>query len=470
MIVAVALDLGTTSIKAGLLSASGELSGVVVRCAPPVTAEAGRYESDGSAYADVANAVLAECLARIAGCPPLGLCSQRSSFLIWERASGRSVTPLISWQDDRGQASCDALREKDGRIRALTGLPLAPYYLAPKLSVLLGEHPEWRAHLASGAWMLGTLDTFLIWQWTGGKHHVTDASMAARTLLMDIHDSQWSAELCGMFGVDAAVLPKILPSAGLKIKLDNGLLLQSCVGDQSAALWHGIAPGGHEAMVNLGTGGFVAAYCSQKKSRPTGYLQTLVCQDARRQVHLACEGTLNSIASALAEYPVESCLPEELASNDIYCVAEPSGLGAPYFRRDIGLAFSEPVGHLDAHRIALLLQEGIIFRVARVIEDFQSGLGVKSVYLSGGLSNLPCLQRGIASLVPVAYRLLQPDAGLVGAAQLASGVNTAGVRQAQRLDAIAAQARLRRKFERWKAWLDGRLDPGALGQEKKVTR
>ncbi|MBU1213830.1 MAG: carbohydrate kinase [Gammaproteobacteria bacterium] len=457
MIVAVALDLGTTSIKAGLVSAEGELSGNAVRHAPPVTAEAGRYESDAAAYADTADAVLAESLARTSERPPLGLCSQRSSFVIWERASGRPVTPLISWQDDRGMACCEALREKEGSIRAITGLPLTPYYLAPKLSVLLGEHPEWRSHLASGVWMLGTLDTFLIWRWTGGRHHVTDASMAARTLLMDVHGLQWSAELCDLFGVDAAFLPEILPSAGLKIVLDNGLCLRASVADQSAALWHDIAPGRREAMVNLGTGGFVAAFCSQGCGEPAGYLQTLVCVDAQQQVHMACEGTLNSITAALAAYPVEICSPEELASDKIYCVAEPSGLGAPYFRRDIGLSFSESVSHLDSHRTALLLQESIIFRVARIIEDFQRELDVEDVYLAGGLSNLLCLQQGIACLVPAAYRISSGEAGLLGVAQLASGVGAGGFRHAKKIKLNPVQSRLQKKFKGWKQWLDGLL-------------
>jgi len=466
MIVAVALDLGTTSIKAGLVSADGELSGVAVCHAPPVAAEAGCYESDAAAYAEAADAALAECLARTSERPPLGLCSQRSSFVIWERASGRPVTPLISWQDDRGMASCEALREQEGRIRALTGLPLTPYYLAPKLSVLLGEHPEWRAHLASGIWLLGTLDTFLIWRWTGGRHHVTDASMAARTLLMDVHGWQWSAELCELFGVDAAILPRIVPSAGLQIALDNGLRLQASVADQSAALWHGIAPGRRDVMVNLGTGGFVAAYCSKGKSMPAGYLETLVCMDALQQIHRACEGTLNSIAAALDTYPVESCSPDELASDDIYCVAEPSGLGAPYFRRDIGLRFSGSVDQFGAHRIALLLQESIIFRVARIFEDMQRELDVDSAYLSGGLSNLPCLQQGIASLVPVAYRLTQADAGLVGVAQLASGTEAGCLRRAEKIALNCNQVRLRQKFEGWKSWLDDLLGSGPPGAVK----
>ena len=169
-----------------------------------ISADGGRYESDALAYAETADAVLAECLAQTPGAshfPPLGLCSQRSSFLIWERASGKPVTPLISWQDDRGAESCAALRDSEDTIRELTGLPLTPYYLAPKLRVLLREHPAWRERLLSGEWLLGTLDTFLIWRWTDGKQHVIDVSMAARTLLMDIHrnSGRRSCASCSVF-------------------------------------------------------------------------------------------------------------------------------------------------------------------------------------------------------------------------------------------------------------------------------
>ncbi len=215
MIVAVALDLGTTTIKAGLLSRDGTFGSLIAKPAPRIIADGGRYESDAGAYAATADAVLSECLAQTgvrprhggvqpSGAemhPPLGLCSQRSSFLIWDRASGQPMTPLISWQDDRGAESCAALRDREGTIRQLTGLPLTPYYLAPKLRVLLREHPTWRERLLSGDWLVGTLDTFLIWRWTEGKQHVIDVSMAARTLLMDVHNRSGRRHCanCSMF-------------------------------------------------------------------------------------------------------------------------------------------------------------------------------------------------------------------------------------------------------------------------------
>ncbi|MBI5890220.1 MAG: carbohydrate kinase [Nitrosomonadales bacterium] len=489
MMAAVALDLGTTAIKAGMLAQDGTLACTVSRRAPAISADGGRYESDALAYAQAADEVLAECLAQAevrprhggaqpsgagAGAshflpqtadfvgnvaevrPPFGLCSQRSSFLIWERAGGKPVTPLVSWQDDRGAASCAALRDRQAEIRELAGLPLTQYYLAPKLQVTLREHPAWQERLQSGEWLLGTLDTFLIWRWTGGKQHVVDVSMAARTLLMDIGSRQWSPALCELFGIPQQILPRIVPSAGLGLTLGNGLILQASVGDQSAALVASIAAGQPEALVNLGTGGFVACNLPPGGHAPQGYLQTLVWQDGARHTHFACEGTLNSIAAALAPYPAEACSAEDLGSDGIFCLAEPSGLGAPFFRSDLGIAFSEPVAHLPAQRIALLLQEGIIFRVARILEDFRREFGVERVYLSGGLSGLPCLQQGIAQCVPLAtFRLLQTDASLTGAAQLASGMTSTGSRQAELIR--VRHSRLAEKYRRWSDWLDGLL-------------
>lgn len=458
MIVAVALDLGTTNIKAGLLAQDGSLRNIASLPAPRIAIDGGRYESDALAYAEAADAVLAGCLVQTEARPSLGICSQRSSFLIWESTSGTPVTPLISWQDDRGAEICVALHGQESTIRELSGLPLTPYYLAPKLLVLLREHPAWRERMHSGEWLLGTLDTFLIWRWTGGRQHVTDVSMAARALLMDIHTRQWSPALCGLFDIPQQALPQIVPSTGLGLRLDNGLTLQASMGDQSAALLASIVIGRREALVNLGTGGFVVCYLPEGRSAPKGYLQTLVWQDAARQVHLACEGTLNSIAAALAVYPVGACRVEALASDEIFCLAEPSGLGAPYFRGDLGVTFSEPIENLPVQRIALLLQEGIIFRVVRILEDFQREFGIERVYLSGGLSNLPCLQQGIARCVPLdVFHLSQTDASLLGAAQLAADSVALEPEKSERIRVTLRSTELLMKYQLWKKWLDGLL-------------
>ncbi len=459
MISAIALDLGTTSIKAGLLDHAGALSNIVALPAPSLVVDGGRYESDALAYAETAEQVLGACLAQAGSAPPLGLCSQRSSFLIWDRASGQPLTPLISWQDNRGAASCEALRDSENLIRDFTGLRLTPYYFAPKLRVVLQDHPEWRKRLERGELLAGTLDTFLIWRWTGGQHHVTDASMAARTLLMDIRQRQWSPALCDLFAIPLSMLPRIEPSAGLNLNLRNGLNLQASLGDQSAALIASTADGSTEALVNLGTGGFVIRYLAEGEFTRDGYLRTLVWQDSKLHSHLAIEGTLNSIAAALAPYPAGECRVQYLAAEDIYCLAEPSGLGAPYFRNDIGLRFSQPVERLAPRQIAVLLLEGIIFRVARILEEFHHQHALERVYLSGGLSELACLQQGVAQCVPFeVYRLLQKESSLQGAALLAAGMAPACHREAEKVAVVRTDNSLPEKYLRWKDWFDALLN------------
>ena len=455
MISAIALDLGSTSIKAGLLDQHGKLGNIVARHAPEIIVTGGRYESDALAYAAAAEQVLAECIAQAGDCKALGLCSQRSSFLIWEQSTGQPLTPLISWQDNRGSSSCDALREHERSIRRLTGLPLTPYYFAPKLRVVLQDNPGWRIRLERGELRAGTLDTFLIWRWSGGRHFVTDASMAARTLLMDIRQQRWSPQLCALFGIPLGILPGIKPSAGSNLQFENGLILQASVGDQSAALFASISEDQPEALVNLGTGCFVVRYLPKAKSVAEGYLHTLVYMDREQQIHLASEGTLNSIAAALAPYPVEGCSVDDLARDDIYCLAEPSGLGAPYFRSDIGIRFSRPVEHLSQSRIAGLLLEAVIFRVARILEEFHRECAIERVYLSGGLSGSSCLQQGIALCVPFeVYRLQQGESSLHGAALLAAGMAPASHRESVRISVADDSQALPKKFQRWKAWLD----------------
>ena len=457
LIKAIALDLGTTSIKAALMDENGQLHNLISQPAPKIIANQGCYESDALCYVETAEQVLKQCHAQIANNPskpPLGLCSQRSSFLIWEKANGQPVTPLISWQDNRGAPRCESLHASESTIRQLTGLRLTPYYFAPKLSILLQEHPTWREKLIQNEWLVGTLDTFMIWRWTHGKHHIIDASMAARTSLMDIQQQQWSPVLCDLFNIPLSILPKIRLSAGLDLALDNGMTLNASVGDQSAALIACVTNKQTEALVNLGTGGFVIRYLATQKKTLDGYLRTLIYQDDSYQTHTAIEGTLNSIAAALAPYPAKECQIEHFATTDIFCLAEPSGLGAPYFRDDWGLFFSQPTDQLTPTQITTLLLEAIIFRVARILEEFHQDSPITQTFLSGGLSELACLQQGIAQCVPFpVFHLQQKETSLQGAALLACGLKTKHTRHTEKIKAQSNNNALIEKYHHWKDWL-----------------
>ncbi len=455
-VMAAALDLGTTSVKAALLDRNGTLCHITRFSAPAINHTQDRYESDALRYAETAEQVLARCLAYTTGHPPLGLCSQRSSLLIWDKRSGQPVTPLISWQDGRGKRFHDTSGNAETAIPALTGLRLTPYYFAPKLSVLLRENPAWREKLEQQEWLAGTLDTFLIWRWTDGRAFCTDASMAARTLLMDVHQLRWSQELCDLFGIPLRILPQITPSTGLNLPLRNDLTLQTSVGDQSAALLAGVPDDRTTALVNLGTGGFVIRFLDTAVHPPEGYLHTLVYQDRDKPASMASEGTLNSISAALSPYPFRECTIEDLAGNGIFCLAEPSGLGAPYFSSHLGLYFSASTTHLSPRQIAALLLEAIVFRVAEILESFDRQAPLAQIYLSGGLSELRCLQYGIAQCVPLpVHHLQQKETSLLGAAMLAANLRTRQLSYAVKIDSGPPNRALQEKYRRWKIWLAG---------------
>lgn len=462
---AIALDLGTTSIKAALMDADGMLHHITRQDAPAIDTDNGHYESNALSYLKIAEQVVRQCLAHADTDqkPPLGLCSQRSSFVIWDKTTGDPITPLISWQDDRGSQCCTRLQSSTPVIQQLTGLRLTPYYLAPKLNVLLQENLTWRDQLIQNEWLVGTLDTFLIWHWTEGQHFMVDASMAARTLLMDIQRQRWSKTLCELFEIPIDILPSIQPSTQLNIPLKTvGLRLTTSVADQSAAflasIGANIAHTHDRALVNLGTGGFVIRNTPEESPVLHGYLQTLIYQPVDKPAQLAIEGTLNSIAAALAPFPVKECAIEDMASTDIFCIAEPSGLGAPYFRQDYGLFFSHAIAALTRQQTATLLLEAITFRITRIVEDFHRQSPVREIYLSGGLSALPCLQQSIRQCVGVpVYYLQQKEASLQGTALLTCETHHAFDVERIEITDQTKNDKLQNKFLAWKKWLDDLL-------------
>ena len=244
----------------------------------------------------------------------------------------------------------------------------------------------------------------------------------------------------------------------MSLLLNNGLILKASVGDQSAALIASLANSQSDALVNLGTGGFVIRSLGKKEVAFDGYLQTLVYQNENQYVQFAIEGTLNSIAAALASYPVNECRFEDLAGNDIFCLAEPSGLGAPYFCKDWGIHFSQPVTGFTSRQVASLLLEAIVFRVVRILEEFHQYAPLTRAYLSGGLSELPCLQYGIAQCTtfPV-YHLQQKETSLQGTAVLAYGFKVTCHREMHKVESKQTNIALLKKYRRWKDWLDALL-------------
>lgn len=450
---AVALDLGSTRVKAGVLADDGRLRLLADADAPALAGAGPVREGSGEDYAATARAVLETAAARAPGLP-VGIACQRSSFLLWEAATGRPVTPLVSWQDRRADAWCAAHRDLEPGLSARAGLPLSPHYAGPKLAVLLGADPALRAGLGAGSLRFGTLETYLVALLTGGRVHHTDLSMAARTLLVDLRAGTWDEHLAAAFGVPFGGLPAIGDTRGLRWVLEGGVTVAATVADQAAAALAVVGDDTGTALVNLGTGGFVLRPVAGAAARPAGYLFGPMSR-AGGHTDWAVEGTINAIGPAVSDLgPGPTPLPEADPTPAAFCLPDAAGVGAPHWRADLGPVLSPEalaLGRAERRRVVL---EGIVFRVCEIVDDLGRRSPVHRLVLAGGLAAEPFLAPALAACSgrPVA-RLEEGEATLVGAARLAAGMPFTAPRATPVSADGKAGAYLAPKYARWRAWL-----------------
>jgi len=262
----IALDQGTTSSRAIVFDREGGIRGVAQREFRQVFPQPGWVEHDATEIWASQSGVLHEALA-MAGAgahdiAAIGITNQRETTVIWDRATGRPIANAIVWQDRRTAPLCDELRAAGHAplFARKTGLVLDAYFSGTKLRWLLDNVDGARARAERGELAFGTIDTWLVWNLTGGRVHCTDPSNASRTLLFDIHAGQWDDELLALLGVPRAVLPLVVPSSGVcaNASIDGvDIPIAGIAGDQQAALFGQacIAPG--MAKNTYGTGCFL---------------------------------------------------------------------------------------------------------------------------------------------------------------------------------------------------------------------
>jgi glycerol kinase len=459
MTLAVAVDLGSSRIKTAHLLADSRLTRPITAEAPPLSGQAGIRLGSARDYLAAAEAVLQEALGSCDADVPVAIASQRSSFLLWESDTGRPATPLISWQDRRAQAWCQAHGERYGPLAAVTGLPLSPHYAGAKLADLFSRDARLKAAAAGGRILFGTLESYLIWRLTDRRRHQTDLSMAGRTLLADIRRGAWSTRMLAFFDLPGRILPQIVPTFGHRIPLACGGRLAASLADQAAGLIAADPDAGRTIAVNLGTGGFVMAATGRRIAHLPGYLTAPVRQDADGVVDYALEGTINAIGPALADHPgPDPTLGKEDPAPGCYCLPDSAGVGAPYWRADINLQFSKAAQDCPPESRRRIIMEGIVFRVCRIAEDFQKVRPFSRLLISGGLASKPFIAEGLAACSGLEVAAgLEPEATLWGAAALAAArpVSSPGTRM---IPCPAGQGRyLKAKFEQWKTWMDGIL-------------
>ena len=478
-----ALDQGTTSSRAIAFDRAGRVVAAAQREFGQHFPRPGWVEHDAAEIWATQLAVARECIeklprARANIAPPatqiiaIGITNQRETTLLWERASGRPLAPAIVWQDRRTTARCEQLR-RQGRAAAIqrkTGLVLDAYFSATKLEWLLEQLPGARARAEAGELAFGTVDSWLIWNLTGGPRgglHVTDASNAARTLLMDLQRLDWDDELLRLFGVPRALLPRIVPSSGVLGETAPALLgapipIAGVAGDQQAATFGQacFAPG--MAKNTYGTGCFMLmntgslAMPSRNRLLSTVGWQGPAAAGARRTAY-CLEGSvfmggatvqwlrdgLQLIRSAAEIEPLAASVPD---SGDVVLVPAFTGLGAPdWDGRARGTLVGLTRGTTRAH-IARAALEAIALQSADIFGAMSrdSGIALTELRVDGGASRndlLMQLQADLAGVPVVRPQVTETTAlGAAYLAGLATGVWAGGAD-------IAAQWVAERRFE-----------------------
>jgi glycerol kinase len=455
MILSAAVDLGSTRFKAAVLDEAGTLHDMKRVPAPPLTGSGLIREGDGPSYLNAATNLLKDLLSGLPKEVPIGLASQRSTFLLWDKETGTPVTPLVSWQDRRADDWCKAKEDTAAGLVQSTGLLLSPHYAAPKLSYLFSMDRNLRDLAKSGSLLFGTLETYLLWNWTSKGIHETDLSMSARTLLVDPRTGEWSDPLLRFFGIPRSLLPAIASTWGRTIPLDWGGLISATITDQAASVLAVMDDSSDLLIINLGTGGFVITPTGSEMKEIPGYLSGPLARAPNGSKEFALEGTINGIAPPLADLQDETVtLTDTDPLPNHFCLPDTTGIGAPHWLADMGSLFSEPPGNLTPSDRKRVIMEGIIFRIVEIVRDLCGKEVLSNILLSGGLSHETFIQLGLSSCLGQPIQIVkEKETTLLGAARLAAPKREWPSPDFTRVHPGAKGHYLQEKFLRWREWL-----------------
>jgi glycerol kinase len=433
-----AIDQGTGSTKALVVDRE---SRVVARGQCPlglITPQAGWVEQDAeeiwrSVLTAIGSAVTPELSRDIVA---IGLSTQRESCLIWDRATGRPLTPLLSWQDQRTLSLCQAIPEAEQRmIRARTGLPLDPMFSAVKAQWLLDRIDPDRSRAKAGEICVGTIDSFLIHRLGGG--HVVELGNASRMQLVDLDKADYDRGLLGLFNIPAAALPRIVPSSFEFVRVKgigpvaDGTPVTAVLADSHAALFaHGAFEPG-KVKATQGTGSSVMGLYDSRV--PADRIDLGVCRTIAWQtdaIAYAFEGNIRSVGSTLVWLAdllgIDTEALARLAadvpdSGGVAIVPAFGGLGSPYWDAEaVGLLGGIVLGTSRA-QVARAAVDSIAHQIVDVLDRVRaSGLAVERLYVDGGPTKNDLLMQFEADMagVPVA-RPVTAELSALGAAHLA---------------------------------------------------
>lgn len=448
-----ALDQGTTSSRAIVFREDGSVLSSAQQEFVQIYPQPGWVEHDPVAIwqsqLGTAREALAKAQLRGTDMRAVGITNQRETTLLWHRRTGQVLYNAIVWQDRRTEPLCSALQQQglEGWVQARTGLKIDPYFSASKLRWILDHVPGARAQAEAGELAFGTVDTWLIWQLTGGATHATDISNASRTLLLNIHTGQWDDELLALFEIPRSVLPQILPSVADFGRVQAGLLTEGpgphiggVAGDQQSALFGQACMKPGDVKNTYGTGCFMLMHTGQNAlSSRSGLITTCAAQpDAHSTPVYALEGSV-FIGGAVVQWlrdglnAIErSSAVEALASSvddtdGVVFVPAFSGLGAPYWlpnaRGSIqGLTRGSTMAHIARASLeSIALQSTVLLNAMQRDACTTPEMRIDSLRVDGGACANNLLMQMQADLmgIPV-VRPQTIETTALGAAMLAA--------------------------------------------------
>ncbi len=407
-----AIDQGTTSSRCIIFDHDGAIVAVDQREHRQIFPKPGWVEHDATEIWAKVQAVVAGALAkaglRADQLTALGITNQRETTVLWDRRTGKPVHNAIVWQDTRTSGLCDQLGGEVGqdRFRDTTGLPLASYFSGPKAAWLLEQVPGLRHRAEQGEIAFGTIDSWLIWNLTGGTDggvHVTDVTNAGRTLLMDLRTLQWDSSILAAMGLPEAMLPEIRSSAevyGTAVGQLAGVPVASALGDQQAAVFGQTCYGVGEAKNTYGTGSFLLLNTGDRPvPSKSGLLTTMGYQLGGERPVYCLEGSI-AITGALVQWfrdqlgiirsadEIEPLAASVDDNGGAYIVPAFSGLFAPYWRSDARGVITGLTRYVTKAHLARAVLEATSWQTREVVDAMyqDSGVRISSLKVDGGMT------------------------------------------------------------------------------------
>jgi glycerol kinase len=427
-----AIDQGTTSTRCMIFDHAARVVAIAQREHRQLYPRAGWVEHDPAEIWANTRRVIDDALATAgltaSHIAAVGITNQRETAVVWDRATGEPVHNAIVWQDTRTDAICAELAGLGGgepdpdRYRAVTGLPLATYFSGPKIRWILDNVDGARERARRGELVCGTVDSWLLWNLTGGPDgglHLTDPTNASRTLLMDLDTLSWDGAIAAEVGVPTAMLPRIVSSSQVYGTVAAGALagvpIAGILGDQQAATFGQACLRPGEAKNTYGTGNFVLLNTGTRRVSSSNGLLTTVCYQLGQAAPVyALEGSI-AVTGALVQWlrdnlgligsaaEIEQLAASVPDNGGAYFVPAFSGLFAPYWRSDARGALVGLTGYVTRAHIARAALEATAFQSREVIEamNADSGVPLTSLKVDGGMVVNDLLMQFQADLLDV---------------------------------------------------------------------